>query len=157
MDRFDVALLEALQSDSRRSMADLGERIGLSASACHRRIKALEDTGLIAGYAARLDPEALGLTLHAFVEMSLTSQSRETMDLFEAAVADFPEILECHLMAGQADYLLRVAAADLKGFDAIHRDCLARLPGVSAIRTSFAIRRIRDWQGYRLRGLKALP
>lgn len=153
MDRFDVALLEALQDDSRRSMADLGERIGLSASACHRRIKLLEETGLIAGYAARLDPAALGLALHAFVEISLTSQSREAMDRFEAAVADFPEILECHLMAGQADYLLRVAAADLSGFDAIHRDCLARLPGVSAIRTSFAIRRIRDWRGYRLRGL----
>ena len=108
---------------------------------------------MIAGYAARLDPDVLGITLHAFVEMSLTSQSRETMDRFEAAVADFPEILECHLMAGQADYLLRVAAADLKGFDAIHRDCLARLPGVAAIRTSFAIRRIRDWRGYRVRSL----
>jgi|TARA_B100000749_G_scaffold230739_1_gene187315 Lrp/AsnC family transcriptional regulator, leucine-responsive regulatory protein len=155
VDRFDIAILEALQSDSRRSMADLGERIGLSASACHRRIKAMEEAGLIAGYAARLDPKVLGLDLQAFVEISLTSQSRETMDRFEHAVADFPEILECHLMAGQADYLLRVAAADLKGFDAIHRDCLARLPGVSAIRTSFAIRRIRDWQGYRLRGLRA--
>ena len=110
---------------------------------------------MIAGYAARLNPKALGLDLQAFVEISLTSQSRETMDRFETAVADFPEILECHLMAGQADYLLRVAAADLKGFDAIHRDCQARLPGVSAIRTSFAIRRIRDWQGYRLRGLRA--
>ncbi|WP_370309962.1 Lrp/AsnC family transcriptional regulator [Sphingobium abikonense] len=155
MDRFDIAILEALQSDSRRSMADLGDRIGLSASACHRRIKAMEEAGLIAGYVARLDPKALGLDLQAFVEISLTSQSREIMDRFERAVADFPEILECHLMAGQADYLLRVAAADLKGFDAIHRDCLARLPGVSAIRTSFAIRLIRDWQGYRLRGLKA--
>lgn len=153
MDRLDIALLEALQSDSRRSMAELGDRIGLSSSACHRRIKALEEAGVIAGYAARLNATALGLSLHAFVEISLTSQSRETMDRFEGAVADFPEILECHLMAGQADYLLRVAAADLNGFDTIHRDCLARLPGVSAIRTSFAIRRIRDWQGSRLRGL----
>ena len=153
MDRFDIALLEALQADSRRSMADLGDRVGLSASACHRRIKSLEEAGIIAGYAARLDPQALGLALQAFVEISLTSQSREAMDRFEAAVADFPQILECHLMAGQADYLLRVAAAVLNGFDAVHRDCLARLPGVSAIRTSFAIRRIRDWRGYRLRGI----
>ena len=153
MDRFDIALLEALQSDSRRSMNELGEQIGLSSSACHRRIRALEDAGMIEGYAARLDPAALGLTLQAFVEISLTSQSREVMERFETAVAGFPEILECHLMAGQADYLLRVAAADLKGFDAVHRDCLARLPGVSAIRTSFAIRRIRDWRGYRLRDL----
>ncbi|MEA3388868.1 Lrp/AsnC family transcriptional regulator [Sphingobium sp. CCH11-B1] len=153
MDRFDIALLETLQTDSRKSVTELSEVIGLSSSACHRRVKALEEAGLIAGYAARLDPDVLGITLHAFVEMSLTSQSRETMDRFEAAVADFPEILECHLMAGQADYLLRVAAADLKGFDAIHRDCLARLPGVAAIRTSFAIRRIRDWRGYRVRSL----
>lgn len=157
MDRFDVAIMEALQADSQRSMQELSELIGLSASACHRRVKALEDAGVIAGYAARLDPVALGLDLHAFVEISLTSQSHEAMDRFEAAVADFPEILECHLMAGQADYLLRVAAADLKGFDDVHRDCLARLPGVSAIRTSFAIRRIRDWRGYRLRGLKSQP
>lgn len=156
MDRFDIALLEALQADSRRSMAELGEQVGLSASACHRRIRSLEDGGIIQGYAARLNPAALGLDLQAFVEISLISQSRETMERFEAAVTDFPEILECHLMAGQADYLLRVAAADLKGFDAIHRDCLARLPGVSAIRTSFAIRRIRDWQGYRLRGIRGL-
>lgn len=153
MDRFDAALLEAMQQDSRRSMAELGEQIGLSASACHRRVRALEDAGMIEGYAARLSPTALGITLQAFVEISLTSQSREAMERFEAAVANFPEILECHLMAGQADYLLRVAAADLKGFDAVHRDCLARLPGVSAIRTSFAIRRIRDWRGYRLRDL----
>lgn len=153
MDRFDIALLETLQTDSRKSVTELSDVIGLSSSACHRRVKALEEAGLIAGYAARLDPDVLGITLHAFVEMSLTSQSRETMDRFEAAVADFPEILECHLMAGQADYLLRVAAADLKGFDAIHRDCLARLPGVAAIRTSFAIRRIRDWRGYRVRSL----
>lgn len=153
MDRFDIALLEALQADSRRSIADLGEAIGLSGSACHRRIRALEDSGHIMGYGARLSPERMGLGLHAFVEISLTSQSQDTMERFETAVADFPEILECALMAGRADYLLRVAAADLAGFDAIHRDCLARLPGVSAIRTSFVIRRIRDWQGYRVRGL----
>ena len=156
MDRFDIAIIEALQTDSQPSMGELSEVIGLSPSACHRRIKALEDSGVITGYAARLDPAALGLDLLAFVEISLTSQSREAMDRFETAVADFPEILECHLMAGHADYMLRVAAADLKGFDAIHRDCLARLPGVSAIRTSFAIRRIRDWRGYRLRGIRGL-
>lgn len=148
MDRFDVALLEAVQADSRRSMAELGGAVGLSASACHRRIRALEEAGFISGYGARLDPVRLGLGLHAFVEISLTGQSQEAMDRFEAAVAGFPDILECQLMAGQADYLLRVAAADLKGFDAIHRDCLARLPGVSAIHTSFVIRRIRDWRGY---------
>ena len=142
MDRFDIALLEALQADSRRSMADLGERIGLSASACHRRIKALEEAGLIAGYAARLDPKALGLDLQAFVEISLTSQSRETMDRFETAVADFPEILECHLMAGAADYLLKVVAENTEDFARIHRQHLARLPGVGQMQSSFALRTV---------------
>jgi Lrp/AsnC family leucine-responsive transcriptional regulator len=155
MDRLDLALLEALQSDSRRSMAELGQAIGLSSSACHRRIKALEDAGLIRAYAARLDAEALGFGLHAFVEISLNSQSQESMDRFEAAIGDFPDILECHLMSGTADYLLRVAAANLADFDMIHRNCLACLPGVAAMKTSFSIRRIRDWRGFPVRRLRA--
>ena len=153
MDRIDAALIDALQHDSARPIATLAEAVALSPSACHRRVRALEEAGVISGYAARVDPRRIGLAALVFVEITLTSQSREAMERFETAVAGFPEILECHLMAGQADYLLRVAAADLKGFDAVHRDCLARLPGVSAIRTSFAIRRIRDWRGYRLRDL----
>lgn len=148
VDRADVVLLEALQDDSSRSVAQLAELAGMSSSACHRRIKALEDAGIITGYAAQVDSGRLGLKLQAFVEITLTSQSREAMDRFEAAVGDFDDILECHLMSGQADYLLRVAAADLEQYDRIHRDCLARLPGVSAMRSAFAIRRIKRWQGY---------
>lgn len=148
MDRADVVLLEALQDDSSRSVAQLAELAGVSPSACHRRIKALEDAGVITGYAAQVDSGRLGLKLQAFVEITLTSQSREAMDRFEAAVGDFDDILECHLMSGQADYLLRVAATDLEQYDRIHRDCLARLPGVSAMRSAFAIRRIKRWQGY---------
>ncbi|MEQ1542571.1 MAG: Lrp/AsnC family transcriptional regulator [Novosphingobium sp.] len=148
MDRADVALLEALQADSSLSVAQLAELAGVSASACHRRIKALEAAGIITSYAAQVDSGRLGLKLQAFVEITLTSQSREAMDRFEAAVGDFDDILECHLMSGQADYLLRVAATDLEQYDRIHRDCLARLPGVSAMRSAFAIRRIKRWQGY---------
>lgn len=148
MDRADIALLEALQDDSSRSLADLAERVGVSSSACHRRIRALEQAGIITGYRAQVDSGRLGLKLQAFVEITLTSQSREAMDRFEAAVGDFDDILECHLMSGQADYLLRVAAADLEQYDRIHRDCLARLPGVSAMRSAFSIRRIKRWQGY---------
>lgn len=151
MNRSDILLLEALQVDSRQSIADLAAHSGMSTSACHRRIRALEEQGLIAGYGARLSPTALGLGLHAFVEISLTSQSRESMDAFEAAVTRFDEILECHLMSGAADYLLRIAAEDLDDFDHIHRNCLARLPGVSAMRSSFAIRRIKAWNGYPVR------
>ena len=151
MDRADVALLEALQADSALSIAELAEKVGLSASACHRRIKALEQAGIVAGYGARLDPHRLGLTVEVFVEITLTSQSREAMDRFERAVGDFDDILECHLMSGTADYLLRVAACDLGHYHSIHRDCLARLPGVSAMRSSFSLRRIKQMQGYPVR------
>ncbi len=148
MDQIDRLLLRALQADSSRSIAELAEEIGTSTSACHRRIKALEASGLIAGYSALLDPQRLGLTLQAIVEITLTSQSREAMDRFEQTVGDFDDILECQLMSGNADYVLRIAARDLEQFDRIHRDCLSRLPGVSAMRTSFAIRTIKPWRGY---------
>ena len=108
----------------------------------------LEEQGLIAGYAARLDPQRIGLRLMAIVEITLTSQSSEVMDRFEAAVADYDDILECQLMSGRSDYFLRVAARDLEHFDRIHRDCLSRLPGVSTMHTSFAIRQIKRWRGY---------
>ncbi|MEP7349948.1 MAG: Lrp/AsnC family transcriptional regulator [Sphingorhabdus sp.] len=148
MDNVDNMLLHALQNDSSRSIADLAEMVGASPSACHRRIKSLEAAGLIVRYAAVLDPQRLGLKLQAFVEITLTSQSRDAMDRFEQAVGDFDDILECHLMSGNADYILRVAARDLEQFDRIHRDCLSRLPGVSSMRSSFAIRTIKRWSGY---------
>ncbi len=148
MNRADRALLEALQADSSRSIAELAALVNLSSSACHRRIRALEEQGLITGYAARVDPRRLGLSVEVFVEITLTSQSRDAMERFERAVGDFDDILECHLMSGTADYQLRVAAADLDHYDRIHRDCLARLPGVSSMRTSFSLRRIKRFEGY---------
>ena len=151
MDPIDCQRRRALQADSSRSIADLAEQVGTSPSACHRRIKALEASGVVSGYSAVLDPQRLELTLQAIVEITLTSQSREAMDRFEQAVGDFDDILECQLMSGNADYVLRVAARDLAQFDRIHRDCLSRLPGVSAMRTSFAIRTIKPWRGYPVR------
>lgn len=151
MERSDVALLQALQRDSSLSVAELAVIVGLSSSACHRRMRALEEQGYIAGYVARLDPARLGLGLHAFVEITLSRQSQEAMDRFEQVVGRFDEILECHLMSGSADYILRVAATDLAHYDDIHRNCLARLPGVSSMQTSFSIRRIKDWSGYPVR------
>lgn len=151
MDRADIAILEALQSDSRLTVIEIGERVGLSSSACHRRMQALEKGGVIAGYAATLDPEKLGLGVHAFIEIRLTDQSQPAMNLFEKAVADLEDILECHLMSGDADYLLTVAATNLADFDDIHRNCLSRLPGVSSMTTKFLIRRIKDWAGYPVR------
>lgn len=148
MDRADRALLAALQADSSRSIAELAALVNLSPSACHRRIRALEEQGLIMGYAARVDAKRLGLSVEVSVEITLTSQTREAMERFERAVGDFNDILECHLMSGAADYQLRVAAADLDHYDRIHRDCLARLPGVSSMRTSFSLRRIKRFEGY---------
>jgi len=148
MDRSDRALVSALQRDSSRPVAELAEGVALSPSACHRRIRALEEAGVILGYAARVDPRRIGLAVEVFVEITLTSQTREAMDRFERSVGDFDDILECHLMSGGADYLLRVAAADLDQYDRIHRDCLARLPGVSAMRSSFSLRRIKRFEGY---------
>ena len=150
MDRSDVLILRALQDDSSKSIAELAELSRVSTSACHRRIKSLEAAGVINGYIAQLDPHHLGLKLHAFVEITLTSQSRESMDRFEQSVLEFDDILECHLMSGNADYVLRIAAKDLEQYDLIHRECLSRLPGVSAMRSSFAIRTIKRWRGYPL-------
>ncbi|MBC2650183.1 Lrp/AsnC family transcriptional regulator [Novosphingobium aerophilum] len=148
MDRADRAILQILQRDSAQSIAEIAEKAGVSASACHRRIKALEQQGIISGYAARLDPRSLGLALEVFVDITLTSQSREAMDRFEAAVQRYDDILECHLMSGSADYLLRVAVPDLEQYDRIHRHCLAELPGVSSMQSSFSLRRIKRMDGY---------
>lgn len=148
MDKFDRLLLKLLQEDAQLSVAELGESVGLSPSAAHRRVKALEQAGIITGYRAMIDGKALGLGLDVFVEITLTSQSQRALDTFEEAVRDFDDILECHLMSGQSDYLLRVAASSVADYDRIHRTCLARLPGVSAMHSRFTIRAIKNWNGY---------
>ncbi|MFT4025657.1 MAG: Lrp/AsnC family transcriptional regulator [Novosphingobium sp.] len=151
MDATDRRILREIQRDSSRSLADLAERIGASSSACHRRIGALTDAAVIQGYVALIDPLKVGLTLHVFVEIALISQSRDVMDRFEQAVMEFDDILDCHLMSGTADYLLRVAALDVADYDRLHRNCLSRLPGVSSMKSSFAIRKIKASNGYPLR------
>ncbi|MFV0361359.1 Lrp/AsnC family transcriptional regulator [Tropicimonas sp.] len=152
LDRFDAQILREMQRDSAVPIAVLADRIGLSTSACHRRVKLLEKGGLIAGYSARVDPRALGLDLEAFVEITLTSQSQEALDAFERAVMLYDEILECILTTGTADYILRIVARDVADYDNIHRNCLARLPGVSGMQTSFALRAIKQRRGYPVPG-----
>jgi Lrp/AsnC family transcriptional regulator, leucine-responsive regulatory protein len=147
MDHSDLMLLRAVQSDSNRSIQELATSANLSTSACHRRLRALEQAGIVEGYQARLDPKKLGLGVNAFVSIALSSQSQETMARFEEAVARFDEILECHLLSGAADYLLRVVVARLEDYDHVHRTCLAKLPGVSSMQTSFSIRRVKRWSG----------
>lgn len=148
MDRTDARILRRLQQNSSPSLNDLADAVGLSPSACHRRVKLLEKSGVIAGYSARLDRAALGLTIQAFVEISLTSQSEESLQAFEAAVIGTEEILECHLMTGSADYMLRVAARDVADFEHIHRNRLSRLPGVASMQSGFVLRSIREGGAY---------
>lgn len=151
MDRLDIGILYEIQRDSSRSIAELAEVVGLSSSACHRRMRALEENGVIAGYGAQVDPAKAGIGVHAVIDITLDNQSRACMERFEAAVMQYDEILECDLFSGEADYRLRVSARDLVDFDDIHRRCLAELPGVSAMHTSFVLRPIKRWQGYALK------
>jgi DNA-binding Lrp family transcriptional regulator len=143
-------LLATLQADSQSSLAQLADRVGLSSSACHRRMRALEKTARSPAMARGWIPRKIGLNLHALIDITLESQSREAMERFERAALDSTEILECYLISGVADYRLRIAARDMADYDRLHRDCLARLPGVSAMHTSFVICPIKAWNGYAL-------
>lgn len=148
IDAVDARILRALQQDSSRPVADLAAKVGLSPSACHRRVKLLEQAGVIAGYVARLDRQALGLPLEVVVEVGLASPGPESTEAFEAAVVDFEEILECKLTSRRAGYLLRIVARDMEDFARIHHDCLTRLPGVARIDPLFVLRTLREWRGY---------
>ena len=144
LDRLDRQLLGLLTSEGRLSHVELSERVGLSTTACARRIKLLEDAGIIRGYQARLDLPALGLSTTVIVQITLNSQSEDTLDHFERAIRDCPSVLRCHLMSGSADYMVTVAARDIEDFESIHRTQLSRLPGVARIQSSFALRHVID-------------
>ncbi|MGV8831875.1 MAG: Lrp/AsnC family transcriptional regulator [Devosia sp.] len=147
LDAVDRKLLMALQLDSRRSVQILGDLVGLSASACHRRLKLLEDEGMVEGYRAVLNAGRLGYTMQFFIEVGLTSQSEAALDAFEAAVQDIPEVLECHLMAGQSDYILRVVCRGHEDFEQLHRRLSAKLPGVARIHSNMSIRTVKARTG----------
>ncbi|RME18727.1 MAG: Lrp/AsnC family transcriptional regulator [Alphaproteobacteria bacterium] len=142
LDSIDRRILMVLQKHGRMSNADLSERVHLSPSACHRRVQRLEKEGYIRDYVALLDPRKIGLPTTAFVEITLSGQADELLEAFEREVARVPEVLECHLMAGKSDYLLKVVAQDTDDFARIHRQKLARLPGVLGMQSSFALRTV---------------
>ncbi len=142
LDSIDRRILVALQKRGRMSNADLSEKVNLSPSACHRRVQRLETDGFIKDYVALLDPRKLGRPSTIFVEITLSGQADEVLDAFEREVAKIPDVLECHLMAGTADYLLKVVAQDTEDFARIHRRYLARLPGVAQMQSSFALRTV---------------
>jgi Lrp/AsnC family transcriptional regulator, leucine-responsive regulatory protein len=148
IDSTDKIILAQLQRQGNMALGELAEKAGLSASSCHRRVKLLEQASIITGYSAALDRKALGLANEFFVEVSLAAQTEEAFEKFEKAVQRVVEILECHLMSGQFDYLLRVIARDAEDYERIHRTKLARLPGIQRIQSSLALRTVKDWGGY---------
>ena len=144
LDRIDLAILETLQQDARITNAALAERIGLSQSACSRRLDALEKAGTIRGYHARLSNAALGHRMTAIVHISLSGQFEKSLADFEAAVKRCPNVLSCHLMSGEYDYILRIAAKDLADYERIHKEWLSAMPHVTKINSSFALREVVD-------------
>lgn len=143
LDSRDRAILSLLQKDGGVTNAELAERVNLSPSACLRRVKLLQESGLVKGTVMLLDEVAAGLPGAAFVFVTLDQQGRQSLDAFEAAVARHPEILECYLLAGTADYLLRVVFADTADFERIHRNALTTLPGVVRVQSTLALRTVK--------------
>ena len=148
MDAIDRNILNALQQNCRRPIADIADIVGLSLSACARRISLLEERGYIQGYGARLNPDKLGLNMSFYIELSLNSQSVQVLEAFEAAVRKRPEILECHLMTGSFDYLLKIAAKNTADYEAVYRRIISSLPHVGRIQSALVMKTIKPWAGY---------
>jgi len=145
LDRYDRQILEVLQANGRINNQDLADRIGLSPSPCLRRVRALEDAGLITGYYAQLDARKLGLTLMALVHISMDVHTPERFANFEGSIAVLPEVLECLLITGQdADYQLKVAVRDMDHYQTLLLDKITRIAGVTGVHSSFVLRRVVD-------------
>jgi DNA-binding Lrp family transcriptional regulator len=142
LDRYDRAILSALQRDGRITNVELAARVNLSESACLRRVRALEESGLIDRYVAMISQSKVGLPGNVFVNIGLQREEDSELSAFEEAVRGIPEVMECYLMTGEFDYLLRVAVADMADFERLHKDFLTRLPGVARVNSSVAIRTV---------------
>jgi Lrp/AsnC family leucine-responsive transcriptional regulator len=142
LDRTDLLLLRALQRDGRATYAELAEQAHLSESSCLRRVKRLETCGVIERYAAVVNQHAVGLLLNVFVTVTLESQSEGSLAAFEREVAAMTEVMECHLMTGSADYLVRIVARDVQDLERIHSTRLTRLAGVARVTSSISMRQV---------------
>lgn len=151
LDRIDYAILDTLQRDGRISNAALAEKVGLSQSACSRRLDNLEKTGVIHGYHAKLSNAALGYKMTAIVHVSLSGQFEKSLAEFEAAIKRCPNVLSCHLMSGEYDYVIRIAARDLEDYERVHKEWLTAMPHVIKINSSFALREVIDRTGVGVR------
>jgi Lrp/AsnC family leucine-responsive transcriptional regulator len=141
LDTIDRKILRALQADGKISVGELADRVGLSPSPCARRIRLMENAGVIKGYAAIVDQKKVGLPISAFASIKLERQREEDLDRFEEAVSRWPEVLDCYLMTGQRDYLMRIGAADLEAYERFIR--LTRLENIASIETSFALGQVK--------------
>lgn len=142
LDKTDRAILLALQGNGRMTNVELAEGVSLSAAACLRRVRALEKQGFLEGYVALVNATKVGLPANAFVQITLQQEQQKDLAAFEKAVRAIPEVMECYLMTGDFDYLLRVAVADMNDFERIHRRYLTNLPGVARVHSSFALRTV---------------
>lgn len=143
LDAIDRRLLAALQENGRLSATELAERIGLTTSPCLRRLKRLERSGVIRGYAALVDQDRVGLPVSVFVSVKLERQREDALETFEEAVRDCPEVMECYLMTGTRDYLLRVVVGDLSAYERFLKETLTRIDGVASIESSFALAQVK--------------
>ena len=142
LDAIDRQILENLQNDARMRNVELAEKVGLSPSPCLRRVGNLEETGVIRGYATLVDAEAVGLPVSVFVSVTLEKQIEKALQKFEKEIRARPEVMECYLMTGDADYLLRVVTSDLGAYERFLIEHLTRIPGVASIKSSFALKQV---------------
>ena len=143
LDPIDIRILNELQNDSSHSNVELAKRVHLSPSPCLMRVKALKDKGVIRNYVALADPKILGLGLNVFISISLKEQSKEALGKFERSISEHDEVMECYLMTGDSDYLIRVAVADMDALEKFILEQLTPIPGIEKIRSSFALKQVR--------------
>lgn len=143
LDAFDRKIIAAIQDDCRITTQDLAAKVGLSASPCARRIRLLEAAGVIKGYKAIIDQKKIGLPISAFASIKLERQREEDLERFAAAVAQWPEVIDCYLMTGQRDYLMRIVAPDLEAYEQFLKEKLTRHDGIASIETSFALGQVK--------------
>jgi len=152
LDRIDRRILAELQRDGRMANTALAERVGLSPSPCLRRVKRLEAAGIIRRYSAVIDPARVGLGLSCFISVTLERNVEQVLEVFEAAVSERPEILECWPVTGEADFLLKIVTADLGAYERLMRDHLLRIPGISSTKTSFLLTPVKNETALPLEG-----
>jgi len=143
LDEIDLHILDVLQRDGRISNQDLANEVGLSPSPCLRRLRQLESSGVVQKYVALVSPTAVGQGLQAFVEVRLDRQTRASVDKFEAEILKLPQVLECYLMAGDWDYMLRVVVHDLEQFRDFHMNFLAKIPGVGNVKSNISMKQVK--------------